>query len=250
MNPLHETAIEIQVGEMLRQGGVKLVVAESCTGGLVSDRLTDVPGSADYYLGGITSYANEAKEILLGVDRLTLEDHGAVSRQTALEMARRARQAFAGVWAVEKLVGLSTTGIAGPGGGTPEKPVGLLWIGLSTPQGDYARQFVWDGSRRENKEKSAHAALGLLAAYLNGSLFTASLQPLEVTWRQDHSGRTIPGQFYWQGAAHKVDSVGRRWEDEAGEHILVMVGEEVHELVHAPQEAGWFIKPRSRSARI
>ena len=143
-------------------------MAESCTGGLIGHRITNVPGSSDYYLGSITAYAYEAKERLLGVKNETLLKYGAVSRETALEMAAGVRQSLAGFFPLAKLIGLSVTGIAGPGGGMPGKPVGLTWIGLSTPEGDWAWKFIWKGTREENKTQSADMVLGILLDYLNG----------------------------------------------------------------------------------
>jgi PncC family amidohydrolase len=113
-----------------------------------------VPGSSEYFLGGVTAYANEAKARLLGVRWETLDQFGAVSEETVLEMARGARQALGAE------VGLSTSGIAGPGGGTPEKPVGLVWIGLSAPGFERAWRFQWPGDRLAVKEQSAEAACG------------------------------------------------------------------------------------------
>lgn len=161
-----DEALEVQVGKWLRRRALKLVAAESCTGGLLGHRLTEVPGSSDYFLGGIVSYANEAKERLLGVQHETLVRCGAVSQEVALEMARGARLALAGAFSLDRLIGISITGIAGPGGGTPDKPVGLTWIGLSTPDDDRAWKYVWNGSRAENKVLSAVAALKLLLKYL------------------------------------------------------------------------------------
>ncbi len=156
--------LEILVGELLRAQGLRLAVAESCTGGLIGHRLTNVAGSSTYYMGSVTAYAYEAKVRLLGVSWETLEKHGAVSRATVLEMARGVRRALAAD------VGLAVSGIAGPGGGTPEKPVGLTWVGLSTPQIQYAQDFYWQGDRLENKVASAEAALRLLADHLQGHL--------------------------------------------------------------------------------
>jgi PncC family amidohydrolase len=165
-----EEPLENQVGQLLRQRGLKLAVAESCTGGLISHRLTNVPGSSEYYLGGVTAYAYEVKERLLGVRHETLVTCGAVSRETALEMAQGIRRVLAADFPPEKTIGLSITGIAGPGGGLPGKPVGLVWIGLSAPDGDWAWHFLWNGSRLENKERSAQAALRILRDYLRGDL--------------------------------------------------------------------------------
>lgn len=145
---------------MLRARALKLVTAESCTGGLIADRLTDVPGSSEYFIGGIVAYAYEAKVALLQVSWDTLHAYGAVSREVVLEMARGARQALSADIAV------SVSGIAGPGGGMPNKPVGTTWLGLVTPDGEWARKFVWDGDRRGNKELSADAALQFVLDYL------------------------------------------------------------------------------------
>jgi PncC family amidohydrolase len=165
-----EIPLEIQIGPLLRVKGVKLVLAESCTGGLVGHRITNVPGSSDYYLGSITAYAYEAKERLLGVKHATLVAYGAVSRETALEMARGVRQALAPDFGIEHVIGLSLTGIAGPGGGTPTKPIGLVWIGFSTPTGDWAWSYVFQGDREKNKADSAEQALKIIKSYLSGEI--------------------------------------------------------------------------------
>jgi PncC family amidohydrolase len=158
--------LEIRAGDLLRRRELTLVVAESCTGGLVGDRLTDVPGSSDYFLGGIISYANQAKVHLLGVRPETLEAHGAVSQATVLEMARGVRAALPAE------IGLAVSGIAGPGGGTPEKPVGTVWIGLCATGFEDARHFHFSGSRRSIKRQSAEAALALLLEYLDQDIST------------------------------------------------------------------------------
>ncbi len=152
--------LEALVGEWLAQRGLTLAIAESCTGGLISHRITNVPGSSRFYLGGVTAYANQAKMHLLGVSEETLEKMGAVSGETVLQMARGVRQAFGAD------IGLSTSGIAGPDGGTPEKPVGTTWIGFSSEQGEEARHFVFQGQRLSIKEQGAEAALQLLADHL------------------------------------------------------------------------------------
>jgi PncC family amidohydrolase len=153
-------AVEAEVGELLLQRGLCLALAESCTGGLVSHRLTNVPGSSAYYLGGINAYANAVKMRLLGVKKETLETYGAVSEETAREMALGARRAL------QADVAVSITGIAGPGGGSPDKPVGLTWIGLSGPDYLQAQAFIWPGDRLQVKEQSAEKALLILAEYL------------------------------------------------------------------------------------
>ena len=156
--------LEQTLGPLLRARGLKLATAESCTGGLLADHITDVPGSSDYFVGGVVAYAYEAKVALLHVSWDTLRLHGAVSRETVIEMARGVRTALGAD------LGISVSGIAGPGGGLPEKPVGTAWIGLSARDGDWARKFVWDGDRRANKESSAQAALQFVLDYLEKKL--------------------------------------------------------------------------------
>jgi PncC family amidohydrolase len=156
-----EKPVEAQIGEILTRRGLTLAAAESCTGGLVSHRITNVPGSSVYFMGGVVSYANSIKTGLLGVQAETLEKFGAVSRQTVIEMARGVRQSL------KTDIGIAVSGVAGPGGGTPEKPVGLTWIGLSAPDWDEAREYAWPGDRLAVKEQSAQAALELILEYLN-----------------------------------------------------------------------------------
>jgi PncC family amidohydrolase len=150
---------EEQIGIQLVALGLTLATAESCTGGLVAHRLTNVPGSSAYFLGGAVSYANQAKETLLGVRHETLLAHGAVSEETAREMARGARRVLGADVAV------AITGIAGPTGGTIEKPVGLTFVALAAPDLELCRRLVWAGDRLENKEASAEAALQLILEY-------------------------------------------------------------------------------------
>jgi PncC family amidohydrolase len=154
--------LEIQVGQLLRERGLKFVLAESCTGGLLGSRITDVPGSSEYFLGGIVAYSYEAKVALLGVSWDTLNTKGAVSRETVLEMAEGTRTSMSAHIAV------AVSGIAGPGGGTPEKPVGTTWIGLVAEAGEWAKVFYFSGDREENKLSAVNAALNLLLDYLQG----------------------------------------------------------------------------------
>ncbi|HVN14920.1 MAG TPA: CinA family protein [Anaerolineales bacterium] len=155
---------ETELGELLRARGLKLALAESCTGGLIADRITDIPGSSDYFIGGVVAYAYEAKVGLLNVSWDTLKAYGAVSRETVLEMARGARKVFSADLAI------SVSGIAGPGGGMPGKPVGTTWFGLSTADGEWTRKLIWEGNRRANKESSADAALKFALDYLRGEI--------------------------------------------------------------------------------
>jgi PncC family amidohydrolase len=153
-----------EVGQLLRFRGLSLSLAESCTGGILSHQITEVPGSSGYYRGCIVAYHDQVKEQVLGVKGATLRAHGAVSEQAAREMAEGARRVLVAD------LGLATTGIAGPGGGTPDKPVGLVFIALAAPTGTWCEQHVWGGGRSENKVSSAAAALDLLRRYLNGWL--------------------------------------------------------------------------------
>ena len=159
-----QSALEVLVGRLLRQREMTLATAESCTGGLIGHRITDVPGSSEYFAGAITAYSYEAKELLLHVRRDTLDHYGAVSEEAAREMAQGARRV------VRADVSLAVTGIAGPGGGTPDKPVGLVYIALAAPDGEWVEQHVWHGDRWENKRRSSEAALDLLRRYLEGCL--------------------------------------------------------------------------------
>jgi PncC family amidohydrolase len=157
---MSDQPLEILIGELLRKRGLRLAVAESCTGGLIGHRITNVAGSSTYYMGSVTAYAYEAKVRLLGVRWETLEKYGAVSKETVLEMANGVRSALAAD------VGLAVSGIAGPGGGTPEKPVGLTCFGLSAAGVDEAWSLIFRGDRLQIKEQSADQALRLLADYL------------------------------------------------------------------------------------
>lgn len=157
------TYLAQQLGERLIARGWQLATAESCTGGLLTSVLTDVPGSSRYVMGGVISYSNALKQALLGVSEATLRDFGAVSAPTAHEMA---------LGALHRLrvnLALSVTGIAGPGGGTPDKPVGLVYVGAALHDGTTERVEVrrhqWQGTREQNKHESARAAL-LLALEL------------------------------------------------------------------------------------
>lgn len=159
-----QKTLESLVGQLLHQKGLTLSTAESCTGGLLADRITNVPGSSEYFQGGVVAYSYEAKVALIKVTWDTLREYGAVSEETVIEMARGARTVLGADIAV------SVSGIAGPGGGMPDKPVGTTWIGLSTTEGDWARKFLWEGDRFENKDLSVDAALQFIIDYLEGKL--------------------------------------------------------------------------------
>ena len=156
--------LEETLREIMHARGLTLATAESCTGGLVSDRITNVSGSSEYFPGGVVAYSYEAKASLLGVSWDTLNAHGAVSEETVLEMARGTRKLF------NADIGISVSGIAGPTGGLPDKPVGTTWFGLATNSGEWARHFVWVGDRAQNKRHSSEAALQFVVDYLEGKL--------------------------------------------------------------------------------
>lgn len=156
--------LEEKIGKMLRDNHLTLAAAESCTGGLVGHRVTNVAGSSDYYVGSVTAYANETKMRILGVRPETLEAHGAVSSETVIEMSEGICRAL------NASLGIAISGIAGPGGGTSEKPVGTVWFGVAGPQGTHTRRFQFTGDRIAVKDQAAETALQLGIDYLNGKL--------------------------------------------------------------------------------
>ncbi len=151
---LVELAERLQAACLART--LTVATAESCTGGLVAHTITEVPGSSGYFLGGVVSYADELKQALLDVPADLLAAHGAVSAQVARAMASAARDRL------RASVGVSVTGIAGPDGGTAEKPVGLTYVGVADDRGVDVRRYHWPGDRASNKRASARAALELL----------------------------------------------------------------------------------------
>jgi PncC family amidohydrolase len=157
-------SLEVRIGEGLQELRLTVSVAESCTGGLVGSRLTDVAGSSMYFLGGIIAYSNDAKVKLLAVRRETLATRGAVSEETAREMAEGVRKSFG------TDIGLAVTGIAGPGGATKDKPVGLMWLALSAKEGIQTRLIRLTGDRLQNKAAGAEQLLSLLEEYINSLL--------------------------------------------------------------------------------
>ncbi len=150
-----------EIGALLREKGLSLGTVESATGGLIAHLITEVPGSSDYFKGGIVAYSNELKMRLVGVRRETIERYGAVSRETALEMAAGGQERL------RVDISLVDTGIAGPAGATPEKPVGLFYLGLAHKGGAESRRHLFTGSRGENKRDAAATALAWLKEYLS-----------------------------------------------------------------------------------
>jgi len=148
-------AHQAKTGELLTIGA-----AESATGGRISDRLTDIPGSSDYFKGSVVAYSNRVKTALLGVERTTIESHGSVSEQTAREMAQGGRKLL------DVDICVSDTGIAGPSGATPEEPLGLFYLGLAAEDESLSQKHAFSGNREKNKRDAAEAALDMLKQYL------------------------------------------------------------------------------------
>ncbi|MDP1621979.1 MAG: competence/damage-inducible protein A [Bacteroidales bacterium] len=151
-----QEAIEIIVGRLLKDRNSTLATAESCTGGAIAAMITSIPGSSDYYKGSVVAYSNEIKENILGVSAETLEKYGAVSQEVVTEMAISLRTKFKVDYAI------ATSGIAGPDGGTAEKPVGTSWIAIATPDEVFAEKYLFGESRERNIRRTGLQALSLL----------------------------------------------------------------------------------------
>jgi len=153
-----------QLIEALRSKGLRMSAAESCTGGMIGCMMTSVPGSSDVFLGSAVTYSNDAKERILGVSHQTLMDHGAVSMETASEMAKGSIDAY------ESDVAVSVTGIAGPGGATPEKPVGLVYIAVADGPRVVVTKNIFQGDRQSIRNQTAVEAIKLLIELVEGKL--------------------------------------------------------------------------------
>ena len=164
-----EPAINLvkSIGNVLLQHNLFIATAESCTGGLIGHKITSLPGSSAFFLGGHIVYSNAAKTRFLGVAEETLLTHGAVSEQTVRAMADGVRTSFAGEIDRDRIVGIAVSGIAGPGGGSAEKPVGTVWIGISFANQVVAHRFLFDGDRDFIKNQAADHALRLTLDALN-----------------------------------------------------------------------------------
>jgi PncC family amidohydrolase len=158
--------LEIEIALLIRKYQAKtgksltIGTVESATGGRIADRITNVAGSSDYFKGSIVSYSNEVKIALIGVKKATIKNYGAVSEQTALEMAQSGRKLL------DVDICISDTGIAGPSGGTHEKPVGLFYLGLAARDKSISQEYVFPGNREEIKREAAEAVLNMLEQYL------------------------------------------------------------------------------------
>ena len=157
-----EVEIAQLIGECRARTGEWLTIGtvESATGGKIADKITNVSGSSDYFKGSVVAYSNEVKIDIAGVYRATIQDYGAVSPQTAIEMAQGGRKLL------DVDVCISDTGIAGPSGGSPEKPVGLFYFGLATENETLSQEYIFSGNREENKQDAVEAALRMLKQYL------------------------------------------------------------------------------------
>ncbi|MGD9577541.1 MAG: CinA family protein [Syntrophorhabdus sp.] len=156
--------IETRIGRILRERRMKIAVAESCTGGHISNRITNIQGASDYFDVGFVTYSNDSKELYLFVPEEVLAEKGSVSSEVAKAMAEGLREA------THADIALSVTGIAGPGGGTPGKPVGTVFVGLASKDGTFVNRFLFSGDRISIKEQTSEAALKLVLDYLEGRL--------------------------------------------------------------------------------
>jgi len=156
--------IEERIGSILRERGLRIAVAESCTGGLIANRITNIQGASDYFDMGFVTYSNDSKEAFLFVPEDVIATKGAVSSEVARAMAEGVREA------TRVDVALSVTGIAGPGGGSPEKPVGTVYIGLAAESGAFVRKFLFNGDLISIKTQTSEEELKMMLDYLEGKV--------------------------------------------------------------------------------
>ncbi len=209
------TELENEIAQLLREYHAKsgklltIGTVESATGGRIGDKITNVPGSSDYYKGSIVAYSNETKASIIGVKKQTLKKYGAVSPQTAIEMAEGGRKL------IKVDVCVSDTGIAGPTGATPGKPVGLFYLGLSATDASLTKEYHFHGSREENKQQATEMALTLLKEYLQECLCRATDDALEekhvVTCFLEYGGRILILR-----RSNKVGTYRRSWAGISG----------------------------------
>ncbi len=250
-SPSHLLQLSATAGQRLAELGLTIVCAESCTGGLLSSALTDVAGSSLYVLGGVVSYSNEAKMRLLGVPEDTLLTHGAVSAETAAAMAVGARALF------HSDLALAVTGIAGPGGGTAAKPVGLVFLHLAGPDASWGERHVWPHDRIGNKLASAEAALLLLLRYLEDTGGQAGAgQPAISDRRPVVLDRPVVVEGAWRKSGWRLDAVwldgqrqrisGTGRESQEADGATVVMAEAADgarlELVVDVSQGGWRLR--------
>lgn len=167
-----DITVQEVVAALLKERGATLAAAESCTGGRIASKFTAMAGASDYFLCGVVAYGNASKTGILGVDASAIEEHGVVSREVAEQMALGARRISGSDFAV------STTGIAGPSGGTPEIPVGTVWMAVSTPEGIFSRKMIYGKLREQNMERASASAINLLRLALLGLTDTKTIESI------------------------------------------------------------------------
>jgi nicotinamide-nucleotide amidase len=249
-----------EIGELLKERGLWLGVVESATGGLISSLITDVPGSSDYYQGGIVSYSNQAKMKLLGVKRETLNKYGAVSAQVAEEMAQ------GGCKALGADICISDTGIAGPTGATINKPLGLFYLGLSYKDKNMNRKYIFAGHREENKAEAAVTALTWLKEYLvgldrqKGEAVVYKIQPVVTCFLESNdrilvlrrSAQVGTYQGLWGAVSGYIDSAtpdrqaAREIREETGlaiKDIQLLVRGQPMEILDKKLKTKWVVYP-------
>lgn len=240
--------IEFVLAEQLTALGWTLALAESCTGGLISHRVTNVAGVSEVYLGGVVAYSNAAKRHLLGVTQDTLDRFGAVSDQTVKEMAQGVKQRF------NTQAAIAVSGIAGPGGGSSQKPVGTVWIGLAILDQAHTHPYRFFGTREQIKQQSAEAALWLLAEQLaqhnNNPALQRHLrasQPIAVEFSGTDIASLRIRAIYWQEQWIAIESIGRRWQDASGSHFLTLSYQgKVYEVI-VKADGCWYLRPPLQS---
>lgn len=159
-----DISLEKAVSQKLLELGQTISSAESCTGGNIASLLTSIPGSSNYFLGSIVSYSNEVKQSELGVSKEDIAKHGAVSKEVVVQMASAVRETL------KTDIGVASSGVAGPDGGTEEKPIGMVWIAISTIHGVFAKKYQFENDRQRNIRRASLAALSLVYRHLNGTL--------------------------------------------------------------------------------
>ncbi len=233
--------LSAELGRQLDAHHLTIALAESCTGGLLASILTDIPGSSHYVMGGVVSYSNFAKMKVLGVRPETLEAHGAVSPETAQEMAQGSRALL------QTDIAIAITGIAGPGGGSPEKPVGLVYLHLAAEDADWGEMHVWPHDRIGNKQATVAAALRLALRYVKDRTARVDPKPaqpeassstvlVEASWR---NGAWRPEAVWLGGQRKQVVGVGRQERTPEGVWIMtVEFGDGGRAELEADAEAG------------
>jgi len=218
--------LSAELGRLLDEQHLTIALAESCTGGMIASVLTDIAGSSHYVMGGVVSYSNFAKMHVLGVRSETLDAHGAVSPETAQEMARGVRSLL------KTDLAISVTGIAGPGGGTPEKPVGLVYLHLAAEDVDWGEMHIWPYDRIGNKRASVAAGLRLALRYVEERTIRVDPKPpaeaeqdtmptvlVEASWR---GGAWRPQAVWLEGRRKQVIGVGRQERTPEGVWLMTV----------------------------